>query len=77
MPYFDERNYDDWDDADKMAFALAGLSNVATRALHEGLCPGPRGWTSDYPERLLKDLDFWTDKIRELKTANQPGKEDK
>ena len=70
MPNFEDRSYDDWDDADKMAFALAGLANVTTRALHQGLCPGPRGWTSDYPEQLLKDLDHWTAKIRELKQVN-------
>lgn len=68
MQVFKDRELDDWDKADHMAFALAGLSNVATRALHEVMLPGPSGWTDDYPDRLLKDLKHWTDKINELKT---------
>ena len=67
MQSFENKPVDKWNNHDKLTFALAGLSNVATAALKENLNP-PYGWTDDYPERLEKDLLFWLDKVSELKT---------
>ena len=60
------RDFDDLDQGDRMNWALAGLIRVASRALAEDLAPGPRGWVSNYPQDLIKDLDHWIDNLREL-----------
>jgi hypothetical protein len=66
MKMFESKPADQWNDHDKMTFALAGLMTTASIALKDNLNP-PYGWTDDYPERLLCDLDLWMDEIRELK----------
>jgi hypothetical protein len=68
MQTFENKPVDRWNDHDKMTFALAGIMRVAADALKTNLNP-PYGWTDDYPERLLKDLEFWTDKIHEMKVS--------
>ena len=40
------RDFVDMDQGDRMNWALAGLNRVVSRALAEGLAPGPRGWVS-------------------------------
>lgn len=60
------RDFDKMDQGDRMNWALAGWIRVASRALAEGLAPGPRGWVSNYPRDLIKDLDHWIDALREL-----------
>lgn len=68
MQTFENKPIDEWNDHDKLTFALAGLANVTTGALKDNLNP-PYGWTDLYPERLLNDINFWVDKIYELKRA--------
>lgn len=58
------RPLDGWDKGDHLAFALAGLSAVTGRALHETLLPESRGWVGDYPEKLADDLQHWVDMVR-------------
>lgn len=66
MQTFENKPVDEWNDHDKMTFALAGITRIAASALKENLNP-PYGWTDDYPERLLIEIEHWVDKIRELK----------
>jgi len=66
MQSFEDRMPDTWDDGDRMTFALAGLSTTVAAALKESLGP-VRGWTDDYPERLLAQIDYWRDQIVALK----------
>ena len=65
------RDLEDMDQCDRMNWALAGLIRVASRALAEGLAPGPRGWVSNYPGDLIKDLDHWIDNLRDLDGEDQ------
>ena len=67
MRVFEDRDPEKQDDGDKLVFALAGLARVATEHLKSGLNP-VRGWTDDYPDRLLEEIDFWRAKIAALRT---------
>lgn len=60
-----DRMPDDWDVGDKLTFALAGLSMLAAERT-KGMMNPVRGFTDDYPTRLLADIDFWVDQIREV-----------
>jgi hypothetical protein len=64
MQTLDNRPIETWDKGDHLAFALAGLMRVASRALGESLSPNPRGWVDCYPETLADDLEFWVAKVR-------------
>ena len=60
-----DRMPDDWDVGDKLTFALAGLSMLAAERT-KGMMNPVRGFTDDYPTRLLADIDFWVVQIREV-----------
>lgn len=66
MQNFESKPADEWNAHDRLIFALAGLSNIATSALKENLNP-PYGWTDDYPDRLLDQLEFWIENIRKIR----------
>lgn len=57
------REVADWDAGDRLTFALAGLAREAAEATKDNLNP-IRGFTDDYPTRLLERLDFWMEHIR-------------
>lgn len=56
---------EDWDAGDRLTFALAGLSGLAADRT-KGMMNPVRGFTDDYPTRLLADIDFWVDQIRDV-----------
>lgn len=65
MVILEDRMPSDWDLGDKLTFALAGLAGLAADRVKQSLNP-VRGFTDDYPTRLLADIDFWVDQIREV-----------
>jgi len=65
MVKLENREVSDWDAGDRLTFALAGLAREAADATKENLGP-IRGFTDDYPTRILERLDFWMGLIREV-----------
>jgi len=65
MVNLENRELENWDVGDRLTFALAGLAGEAAAATKENLNP-IRGFTDDYPERLLERLDFWMEYIRKV-----------
>lgn len=74
MQSLENREVDNWDIGDRLTFALAGISRVSAEAVKDSLNP-IRGFVDDYPTRLLEQLDFWSDQIREIESEIAAAKE--
>lgn len=76
MVSLENRMPENWDAGDRLAFAIAGVSHVAAVAT-KGMLNPVRGFTDDYPTRLLQDLDFWIDQIRQVEKEVKQGEPSK